>query len=344
MSFDNSNRINRTVEQEEALREERRRKMMFGSSSLSPVEAKPGNLINPMKLNVSAEDTRLVISESPSDDMVFVNNKVYMINANLIDEHPENVEIFSMDDIDAFAKDIDDVGFYGVIVCRYKRNEKRFEIIAGHRRFRGLRKNNTELIPCVVVDNMNDRDTLTFLLKDNINNRKWKPLDYARAIKLYMDKIQPYKNYQGRSRDDIAEFFHISATMVHRYCGILKLIPELQELTNDSDYPFTAITSASAMSEEEQKLLYEKIMEFVNGNPSSPVTRRLIESLIKKIKNGTDNQKVTPKAVYVDDYIYKVRTQLSKINKGEKVVKDKKQTLAYIHDLEALIDEIKSKL
>mgnify|MGYP004444258739 FL=1 len=335
MSFDNSNRINRTVEQEEALRAERRKKMMFGSSSPSPT------LINPMTFNVSAGDTQLVISESPSDDMIFVNNKVYMISANLIDEHPENIEMFSMDDIDAFAKDIDKVGFYGVIVCRFKRKERRFEIIAGHRRFRGLRKNDTEMIPCIVINNMDDRDTLIFLLKDNINNRKWKPLDYARAIKLYMDKIQPYESYQGRSRDDVADFFHISATMVHRYCGILKLIPEL---TNDSSYPFTAITSASTMSEEEQKILYEKIMEFVNGNPSSPVTRRLIESLIKKIRNGTDNQKVAPKAVYVDDYIYKVRTQLSKINKGEKVVKDKEQTLAYIHDLEALIDEIKSKL
>lgn len=54
---------------------------------------------------------------------------------------------------------------------------------------------------------MDDVETLTFLLKANINNRKWTPLDYARAIYAYTEKIQPHKSFAGRSRDDIADFF-----------------------------------------------------------------------------------------------------------------------------------------
>ena len=262
----------------------------------------------------------------------------------MIAEYPDNANIFSMDGIDEYAKDVSDLGFYGAIVCRYLKDINRLEIISGHRSFRVLRKNKEEYIPCIIANSMDDVETLTFLLKANINNRKWTPLDYARAIYAYTDKIQPHKSFVGRSRDDIADFFHISPTMVHRYTSILKMIPELQAMANDPDFPFSAFSTAATLTDDDQYILYNKINEFIQGNPGVSITRQNIEAIIKRIKNGTIDKEPLPKTVYLDDYVYKARIQLEKLQTSDTAVKDKEQTLAYLHDLEKLIEEVKQKL
>ena len=49
---------------------------------------------------------------------------IYQVNYALIAEYPDNANIFSMDGIDEYAKDVSDLGFYGAIVCRYLKRYK----------------------------------------------------------------------------------------------------------------------------------------------------------------------------------------------------------------------------
>ena len=138
-------------------------------------------------------------------------------------------------------------------------------------------------------------------------------------------------------------FFHISPTMVHRYTSILKMIPELQAMANDPDFPFSAFSTAATLTDDDQYILYNKINEFIQGNPGVSITRQNIEAIIKRIKNGTIDKEPLPKTVYLDDYVYKARIQLEKLQASDTAVKDKEQTLAYLHDLEKLIEEVKQK-
>ena len=316
MSFDDSNVMIRSEEETKRLKEERRKRMFGGAPSPSPISTDVSTV------DTSVETTRI---DEITSGMEFKN-------------------IFSMDGIDEYAKDVSDLGFYGAIVCRYLKDINRLEIISGHRSFRVLQKNKEEYIPCIIANSMDDVETLTFLLKANINNRKWTPLDYARAIYAYTEKIQPHKSFAGRSRDDIADFFHISPTMVHRYTSILKMIPELQAMANDPDFPFSAFSTAATLTDDDQYILYNKINEFIQGNPGVSITRQNIEAIIKRIKNGTIDKEPLPKTVYLDDYVYKARIQLEKLQASDTAVKDKEQTLAYLHDLEKLIEEVKQKL
>ena len=335
MSFDDSNVMIRSEEETQRLKEERRKRMFGGAPSPSPISTDVSTV------DTSVETTRI---DEITSGMEFKKNVIYQVNYALIAEYPDNANIFSMDGIDEYAKDVSDLGFYGAIVCRYLKDINRLEIISGHRSFRVLRKNKEEYIPCIIANSMDDVETLTFLLKANINNRKWTPLDYARAIYAYTEKIQPHKSFVGRSRDDIADFFHISPTMVHRYTSILKMIPELQAMANDPDFPFSAFSTAATLTDDDQYILYNKINEFIQGNPGVSITRQNIEAIIKRIKNGTIDKEPLPKTVYLDDYVYKARIQLEKLQASDTAVKDKEQTLAYLHDLEKLIEEVKQKL
>lgn len=335
MSFDDSNVMIRSEEETKRLKEERRKRMFGGAPSPSPISTDVSTV------DTSVETTRI---DEITSGMEFKKNVIYQVNYALIAEYPDNANIFSMDGIDEYAKDVSDLGFYGAIVCRYQKDINRLEIISGHRSFRVLRKNKEEYIPCIIANSMDDVETLTFLLKANINNRKWTPLDYARAIYAYTEKIQPHKSFAGRSRDDIADFFHISPTMVHRYTSILKMIPELQAMANDPDFPFSAFSTAATLTDDDQYILYNKINEFIQGNPGVSITRQNIEAIIKRIKNGTIDKEPLPKTVYLDDYVYKARIQLEKLQASDTAVKDKEQTLAYLHDLEKLIEEVKQKL
>ncbi len=352
MSFDETKVLTRTDDEAKNLKEERRRKMFAGMQT----GIQPNNLINPLsniptdeKVFTGNTSVKRQVETNVTQDNIstfshFEDDVLYRVDFELIDEYPENSDIFSMNYIDEFARDIDEDGFHGVIVCRHIKETNRLQIISGHRSFRALRINNVTIIPCLIINSLNETDTLKYVLRANINNRKWTPLDYARAIKAYTEKVQPHKEYTGKSRDDVANFFHISPSMVHRYTAILKMIPDLQSMANNPDFPFTAFASASTLTEDDQQVLYDKINEFIQGNPSAPITRPVIESIIKRIKNGTINQEIVPRAIYLDDYVYKARKQLEKIKNDEIQIKDKEQTLSYISEMETVIAELKNKI
>lgn len=332
MAFNNANAPKRTQEELEKAREERRAKM-FGnhtaaqSSNVSTVNTTDGTLIN------SQTGERAALKEQ----------KIYDISLDLIDENPENEHIFSMNNIDELAQTIDEDGFHGAIEVRLK-DDERFEILSGHRRYRAMKKLCRNSIPAIIVDSKDDFKIATLLLRSNIHNRDMTPLDYARAIQYYIDNIQPHIKYEGRSRDNIAEYFHMSPSMVHRYMAITKVIPELQIMANSKEFPFSAFASAATLSEEDQKKLYDKINEFMDANKNVSIKRDTIESMIKRIKNGTSDEDNIKKNIYVEDYIFKAKTQLEKIKMNDKVIHDKEMTNIYLNELEDMIKEIRSRL
>lgn len=56
--------------------------------------------------------------------MEFKKNVIYQVNYALIAEYPDNANIFSMDGIDEYAKDVSDLGFYG---CDCMQISKRYK-------------------------------------------------------------------------------------------------------------------------------------------------------------------------------------------------------------------------
>lgn len=62
-----------------------------------------------------------------------------MIDVTLIDENPDNIEVFDMENIDLLANDISKYGFRGAIEVLDRKNG-RYEVLSDHRRLRAVRE------------------------------------------------------------------------------------------------------------------------------------------------------------------------------------------------------------
>ncbi len=200
-------------------------------------------------------------NDKEPDDLVAAN-----ISLDLIDENPDNSSVFNMDKIQELADGIEEEGFLGAINV-LKKPDGRYEISSGHRRYRAMKKLGRETIPCIVSELPEDYERGLRLLSSNIRNRELGPMDWARAVKYYQDLRKKQKNdgdknaYTGRLREDTAKFFGKPVTQIGRYEALNKLIPELQEMANDPIYPWVAIATASPLSPDDQKLLYEALQK-----------------------------------------------------------------------------------
>lgn len=333
MAFNNAQAPKRSAEELEQAKRERRARM-FGNNVPSSDSAVS---------TVNTASSGTLINSDTGERAKLREQKIYNISLDLIDENPQNENIFSMSNIEELAQAIKEDGFHGAIEIRLK-DDERFEILSGHRRYRAMKQLGEKSIPAIVVDSKDELRISTLLLRSNIHNRDMTPLDYARAIQYYIDNIQPHIKYEGRSRDNIAEYFHMSPSMVHRYMAITKVIPELQVMANSKEFPFSAFASAATLSEDEQKQLHTKITEFMQANKDVSIKRDTIESMIKRIKNGTADEEPVKKNIYVEDYIYKAKVQLEKIKLSDKIINDKDMTNIYLNELEDMIKEIREKM
>ncbi len=230
------------------------------------------------------------------------SNGIITINVPLdqIDENPDNEKTFNMEKVDSIARSIEQVGWFGSISV-FKKPDGRYEISSGHTRFRAMKKTGAETIPCSVSPYPDEFKRGLMLLSSNINNRVMLPLDWAKSIDYYYELMKKAKkdfgkgdqSYTGRLRDNAAEFFDMSPVNIHRYHSLLNLIPQLQEMANDPEYPYSAFVSAASMTNEEQELLYSTICEEVENNKkradSIPtLSRARIEQIINGIKQKPD--------------------------------------------------------
>ena len=230
------------------------------------------------------------------------SNRIVAIDIPLeeIDKNPDNDKIFNMDEIELLAKSIGEEGFSGAIEV-YKKPDGRYEISAGHRRYEAMKMLKKPTIPCIVKEIPNDFVKGKKLLLSNVLNRKLTPLDMAKAIDYY-DKLLTQAGEKKNFIRQAMEFFGMSYPQVYRFQCLLKLIPELQNLANDPNFPFSAFRGAAMLTEDGQKELYNQLKYFIS-NPEDrregedelddkemKLTRPRIEQMIENIRMKEEYQ------------------------------------------------------
>lgn len=214
--------------------------------------------------------------------------RIVDLDTNLIDPDPDNDQIFNMRKIDRLATSMDKYGFKGAVEV-FQKPDGRYQLIAGHRRWLGNKKTGNPITPAIIYPAPeNDADRVEQLLDSNLNNRDFTPLDYARAIRIYIDKVLVPRGEKSGSRKKCADYFGISETQVQRYLSILKMIPELQELAENPEFPYSAFTSAATLEREDQYDLYERVMKEREMNTDKYISRKRIEQMIVSIKQEND--------------------------------------------------------
>lgn len=202
------------------------------------------------------------------------------IELSKIDPNPENSQLFKMSNIEHLANIINEEGFTTPIEV-FQKEDGRYEITSGHRRYEAMKLLKRKTIPCCVTDKYDsstqkDRK----LLSSNIATRKLSPLEMANAITFYKDILKKEK-YKGNTRTKTAEYFGISESNVYRYECLLKLIPELQEFCKKPQFPYSSLRQAASLTEEEQKELYNELLRLEASNSERLSSEDVLDEIDK---------------------------------------------------------------
>lgn len=202
--------------------------------------------------------------------------KVEIIDLSLIDDFPEHpFKVQENEDLSKLKESIKDNGVLEPIIVRKKENN-RYEIIAGHRRKFASELLGNNFIPCIVRD-MTKEEAIVYMVDSNLHRSNILPSEKAKAYKMKMNAIKNIKGgplvHNARTRDILGEENSESGRQVQRYLRLNELIPELLKIVDNSvlnEKPSIALRPAveiSYLSKDEQEMLFNSI-EYSDATPS----------------------------------------------------------------------------
>lgn len=202
--------------------------------------------------------------------------KVELIDLSLIDDFPEHpFKVQENEDLSKLKESIKDNGVLEPIIVRKKEND-RFEIIAGHRRKFASELLGNNFIPCIVRD-MSKEEAIVYMVDSNLHRTNILPSEKAKAYKMKMEAIKNIKSgpmgHNARTRDIIGEENSESGRQVQRYLRLNELIPKLLDMVDNSvlnEKPIIALRPAvelSYLTKDEQEMLLNSI-EYSDATPS----------------------------------------------------------------------------
>lgn len=210
-----------------------------------------------------------------------IEKQYEIIPIELIDENPDNEGIFGVKEISELAEAIRNYGFQGAIDV-YRKEDGRYEIISGHRRYRAVRENGDDAIPCIVQSAPSEKRKAELLLGGNINVRDKTPLMMGKMIDYY--KVNVMKS-ADKWEIEAEKFFHMTTQTIKRLHRLIFLVPELQELADDRSFPYGGLDRAFELPTDLQEQVAESIHLYINQDPYHKITGQAVEKIIKNWHN-----------------------------------------------------------
>lgn len=172
----------------------------------------------------------------------------------LAEIHPNRYQprrTFSDDSIQQLAQTLQEEGLLQPIIVR--QDQGGYEIIAGERRFRAAKSLGWEKIPAI-VNNLDDQQTASLALIENLQRENLNPIDEAQA---YEQLMQLNDLTQTQLAQDIGK----SQSYVANKLRLLKLAEPVQEYLAKGELSARHGRAILGLSEEDQVKLAEEIVE-----------------------------------------------------------------------------------
>jgi ParB family chromosome partitioning protein len=143
-----------------------------------------------------------------------------------LDPNPVNPRVaFNESELDELAASIREKGVVQPILARPSKNEGRFEIVAGERRWRAAQRAGLHVVP-VVVRVLSDKEALELAIIENVQRSDLNAIEEARGYRQLIDRYKHTQNnlagVVGKSRS------HLANTL-----RLLKLPDPVQKLVED---------------------------------------------------------------------------------------------------------------
>jgi len=203
-------------------------------------------------------------------------------------------EHFNEDSIQELALSIKENGVIQPILVR--REDNRYELIAGERRLKACRELGLDTIPCVVLD-VSDDKLLEFALVENIQREDLNAIEESRALHMFV-------KYNALTHEEIAKKIGKHRTYVTNALRLLELPEKIQVAVSRGTISAGHARALLGISDPEVMLnAFEQVV-------ADQLTVRKTESLVKKLNSeqkSTSPSPATTKEPYLTDLEEKLR-------------------------------------
>ncbi len=239
-------------------------------------------------------------------------------------------KIFEEDALQELADSIKEFGIIQPIVVTPK--NKKFEIIAGERRWRAARLAGLKEVPVIIRD-YTEQQIVEISLIENIQRENLNPIEEALAYQRLVDEF-------SLKQDDVAERVSKSRATITNSLRLLKLCKNVQQMVIDDK--ISSGHARALLAIEDADLQYEVACKVFDESLSV----RQTEALVKKLNAAPKNQ---PKEEIKHPYLYADTEELLKQILGSKVsIKAKNNDKGKIEieyyssdELDALVDKLR---
>ena len=214
--------------------------------------------------------------------------KIYDIPIELIDDFPDHPFKVRMDeDMDQLVESIKERGLITPITLRPK-EDGRYEVVSGHRRKKACEIAGLSTVKADVREMTRD-EAIILMVESNLQRSVILPSEKAFSYKMRLEAMKrqgsrtdltssPVAPKLGeRSNQELAEQVGESKDQIRRYIRLTELDQELLDRVDDNQIALRPAVELSYLSQEEQKLVNEKINE-LDCTPSHDQAIRMRKS------------------------------------------------------------------
>ncbi|MBF0264459.1 MAG: ParB/RepB/Spo0J family partition protein [Gammaproteobacteria bacterium] len=219
--------------------------------------------------------------------------------------------------LEELAESIKSQGIIQPVIVRrissLEENEKRYEIIAGERRWRAAQMAGLDNIPAIIRD-VTDKETIAMALIENIQREDLNPIEEANSIKRLIKEFN--MTHQGA-----ADAVGRSRTAVSNLLRLLDLDPETKTLLENGDLE---MGHARALLSLGQEIQYETAKQVISQELSVRETEKFIKRLLNP-KEKVQPQQPDPDIISLQQKLSeqlatKVQFKHSKKGKGSLII------------------------
>ncbi|AYZ74193.1 chromosome partitioning protein ParB [Fusobacterium necrophorum] len=184
-----------------------------------------------------------------------------------------------------------------------KKEDGAYEILSGHNRVNAARFANLKTVPCIVKENLTDKEAYTYVIETNLMQRSFSdllPTEKALVLKVRYEKIasQGKRNdlqkeinnlEQGiiekeskaedktDSRKTLGKEYNLSGASIARYLRLNELSKSWKQEVDNEKIGLIMAVELSYLPQEIQEYLYQKCEEFeMSLKPSDAKTLHLM--------------------------------------------------------------------
>lgn len=200
--------------------------------------------------------------------------KIHDIPLSEIDPFPDHP--FQVRDDEDMMNLVDSIRENGIITPAMvrKKEDGRYEIVSGHRRYRACQLAGIETLRAEIVDMTRD-EAIIAMVESNFQRSEILPSEKAFAYKMRLEAMRrqagrpskensatPLQDLRGKtSRDILGKEVGESGETVRKYIRLANLTPELLQLVDDRKIGLRPAVELSYIPEDLQESIYDAVLE-----------------------------------------------------------------------------------